>query len=198
MPGATPFRSIRYPLPGEPGAGDLGMETMARDLDASYTATDALRAAALGKPRAALYRSNAAGTQSVAKGANVTLTFSNAIYDNAGGMADLANNRLLCKKAGLYYLRGATNYSSSATMTTPANVQLGLSLNGATTLPNFIPHKVTLFDGSTFITPNVWAMMLLAVNDVVTLVEFWTATAPAGPNTVQNTWLEGAMLCTNP
>jgi hypothetical protein len=83
-------------------------------------------------------------------------------------------------------------------MTTPANVQLGLSLNGATTLPNFIPHKVTLFDGSTFITPNVWAMMLLAVNDVVTLVEFWTATAPAGPNTVQNTWLEGAMLCTNP
>jgi hypothetical protein len=193
MPGLTPNRSIRYPLPGESGLGAIQLEQAVADLDVAYTTTDGLRSQAVHKPYAAL--SLATGAPSIAKNTVTTLGFTRTTYDNQ--LADLASNRLKCQVAGLYFLRGYTTWLDTATLTTPCAVQLALSINGSTSLPTFIPHKLTTVLGQENFAIDTWGLVPLAVNDVVTLTFFWTA-ANTPTVTVQNTILSGFMWCTNP
>ena len=191
MPGLTPNRSIRFPLYGEPGYGDVAMETMVRDLDVSYTASDTARSGAVHKPRAVVENT---GTQSIAKGTVTQMAVNATIFDNAN-MSNIAGNGLLCRLAGYYYVKASGRLQLSATYT---NFQIGVSRNAANTNGSidFPQHKQTgAFNGGFSWRVTAWGMMQLAVNDTITSYVSWNGT-PAGPGTLSHARIEAFMVST--
>lgn len=203
MPGVTPNRSLRYPLFGEPSLPSIQQEQLAVDLDTAFTTTDGLRTAALHRPRASIRSSlNVGSGQVIAKGAVTGLTYNTLNYDNtaAGNFADLANNRLVCRTAGVYLVQVGAVADFSASMTTPCCLQIAISRNGSTSLPDFQPHKMYTPDmtaGFLDISISAWSFMVLAVSDTLTSNFFWTAANTPTLN-VAAAFLSATMWCTNP
>jgi len=204
MPGVTPNRSIRYPLYGEAALPPIAMEATAIDIDTAATTTDGLRAGALHKPRASILSTLGIGSgQAITKASITGLTFNQLNYDNtaAQNFADLGNNRLVCRTAGVYYITAGGTADFSGSMTTPCTLQIAISRNGNTSsLPDFQPHKYFTPDmtaGFLDISVSAWSFMVLAVNDLITANFFWNAANTPTLN-FANAFLSATMLCTNP
>jgi hypothetical protein len=180
----TPNKKIRYPLPGEPGSGDIGMETMARDLDASFTVADTNRAANMQRPSCSQYRAAASGPQSIAKATGVALTAT--VLGWATGTLSgfpIFNDRIVAATTGLYYAEASVQLAggSAGTFTTS---EINISRNGAPGASNYVRGK---FGPSFSGTQNLRAFgfFRLAAADYLTCVTFWSGSG-AGPTNASN------------
>lgn len=131
--------------------GDNAMQALAEAVDAAFTS----------RPRAKIV---AAANQTLNNDTITTVTFAGGVvsYDT-NGMADLANNRLVIKTAGLYVIHGRLGFAFNA-----AGARGGLLwLNGATYLAEDYRLAIAVNYGTVF---NVVSEPIaLAVNDNLSL-----------------------------
>lgn len=126
--------------------------------------------------------------QSVPSGGLQLMTYNATIYDSfaarsEGAMADLSNDRIICRKAGVYDVE-ATIWTT--TLSATGVMSLGLYVNG-----NGIKMEQVV-PGNNQVTQSVHDSIVLAVNDVITVNAIQTS--GAARNYTRNTWPHGFSL----
>lgn len=118
---------------------------------------------AAGWPAASLKATN---VQNVPNSASTPIVFQSVTL-NSGGMADLANNRLIPPVSGIYFLQGQVAYQQGAINTYR---RAGLRANAATDL-NFMAREESNVTGLATTAAVTWLGQLTA-GDLITLQTF--------------------------
>jgi hypothetical protein len=162
MPDVTPIYGFPYQVLGDgPNGPTLGQD-LAEAVEATLQAQLALK---VDKGACQLRQTVA---QSVPHVTSTPITL-DAVDVDTGGMADLANDRIVIQKTGIYLLTGIVAFSAHATGYRRAHVRL----NGADILPMDARDANTTTGLAT--VPQVQLTRELTVGDLVTLVGLQTS-----------------------
>lgn len=175
MGGTTPNFGIRFPHQVEP-VTLTHFKNMADDMDAALQTLTALRADAVGMP--ALKKGGPSTPTAVVPNTTVTLAIGGTgdwtAYDTHGMFTPGVNDRLTCKKAGIYQVTARMSGANNPGVTGINAFEFKLLFSGV--YAKLFQHKNNL-EGKT--SPGGWqinAIWPMAVNDFVQVQAWWSGT----------------------